>query len=187
MSGYGKPRKVFTLGLILANVVLALVVALELRAPLEIPSEEMAAAAEQRQEKVELPQANFLLPPLEDYAEIVERPLFIQERRPPPAQEAQVAPETAIETGAGAPPPFVLVGIVITPETKEALLLKPGQKDLIRGLIGQRFDGWKVDSIEPDRVVVSRGTGTTEIELERKSSALPKRKVPTRRSRHRRR
>ena len=92
-------------------------------------------------------------PALEAYDEMINRPLFIQGRRPPAEDE----PEAAAE----APEPKTplnakLMGVVLTPGAKTALFVDP-QGKYKRGRKNTVIDGWKVFEIKEDRVVMEQG------------------------------
>lgn len=95
----------------------------------------------------------FAMPPPDRYEEVNARPLFSPTRRPP-------APEAP---GAGAAPEasFTLVGIVISTEDRLALLEHGQPPRIERVFEGQQLDGWSVEAILPDRVVLRHG-GTRE-------------------------
>lgn len=116
--------------------------------------------------------AEFTFPPLEEFSEITARPLFSPFRRPP--SEAESA-ETATED---APPPtlsdfnLTLTGVVISAEGRMALLQRPASTDLIRALLGQEIDGWRIELIEADRVTLRQGE-TVEVVTLRDKTAEP--------------
>jgi hypothetical protein len=102
------------------------------------------------------PPAEFTLPPLEQFSEIVARPLFSQSRRPP-SERADTAPEIAQPLPVRSAFNLILTGVVISAEGRMALLQRPKSPDLIRALLGQEIDGWSVELIEADRVTLRQG------------------------------
>jgi hypothetical protein len=91
------------------------------------------------------------VPVIETFDEMINRPLFIQGRRPP-TEETEVAvepPEPRTPLNAK------LMGVVVTPGAKTALLIdakgkyKRGKKNMV-------IDGWKVFEIKDDRVVMEQ-------------------------------
>jgi hypothetical protein len=100
----------------------------------------------------ELPDLNFSLPPLEQYGEIIERPLFMPDRKPQ-KQEEQAQVEA---TGPVNSPQARLLGTIITPQKRQALI-----EDILAGKIlhleqGMPIQDWQVQEIQPDRVVLAR-------------------------------
>jgi hypothetical protein len=162
VNGEFRRRKVLMLGLLAANVVLVLVIASGLYATNGNPAQEGTGTAAPLADVAKMPPHNLPTPALNNYAEIVERPLFNQGRRPSRGTENESVTSDN---------PLVLVGTVITPERREALFLSRQDKAVVRALLGEWVEGWKVDSIEPDRVTVRRDERTAEILLERGSAS----------------
>lgn len=97
------------------------------------------------------------------YEEIIARPLFSSNRLPPEKVEASNA-SGAKNT---APPTFTLVGVVITQQVTKALLLPKKGKETVHVAPGDTIEGWRVETIQPDRIEVSKGEHLTELILER--------------------
>lgn len=96
----------------------------------------------------------FSMPPLRRYSEVRERPLFSETRRP------------AIDAGPAIDPrssAFNLVGIVISAHERRALIEHGQPPHLERLSEGQDIDGWTVESIESDRVVLARADLRLEV------------------------
>jgi hypothetical protein len=91
----------------------------------------------------------------EAYATVVERPLFRPDRQPPPPEEEAVqasgAPE--LETSLDG---MDLSAVIITPGLVSAWVKDPGSPKLRRLRIGDDFEGWSVNGILPDRVLLER-------------------------------
>lgn len=104
---------------------------------------------------------SFDMPPPETFSEIVSRPLFSSSRRPPsPTPEAiQSAPVASRQID------FVLVGVIITPDKRTALVQRASIGDVIRVTEGQELEGWLVEAIKPDRVVFRSGDLVEEVRL----------------------
>lgn len=99
--------------------------------------------------------ASFSLPPLTAYAEVAQRPLFSETRRP--------APESADSDPAAAN--FSLVGTIISGGDRRALVAH-GQPPRTERLVeGQSVDGWTVESILDDRVVLRRVDTRLEVKV----------------------
>lgn len=97
----------------------------------------------------------FTLPPLQRFAVVTERPLFSPDRKPP-----QNADDTA-----GAWSSFVLTGIIITPQSREALILHGKPAVVAHVEEGQALEGWTITSIDRDRVVFRDGLNEHELRL----------------------
>jgi hypothetical protein len=98
--------------------------------------------------------APFAMPPLADFAEFIARPLFNESRRP-----------AAVPTAALAVPSssFILIGIVLSSSGQHALIERGQPPKLERVTEGQEIDGWQVEAIRPDRVIIQRGTTREEL------------------------
>lgn len=108
----------------------------------------------------------FRVPPIRTFRQTVARPLFSQSRRPP------IGP--APKTGSGPKPVgFKLTGIVISPYGRTALIRPPRSADIIEIVEGQNIEGWRVDSIRPDRVVLRFGNTKKEIRIEDEVQPAP--------------
>jgi hypothetical protein len=104
--------------------------------------------------------STFTLPPLPRFAVVTERPLFSPDRKPP-----QHADDTA-----GAWSSFVLSGIIITPQSREALVLHGKPQAVAHVQEGQGLEGWTVTSIYPDHVVFRDGLNEHELRLTPKAA-----------------
>ena len=102
----------------------------------------------------------FTLPPLQRFGIVTERPLFSPDRKPP-----QHADNTA-----GAWSSFVLAGIIITPQSREALVLHGKPPVVAHVREGQALEGWTIASIDPDRVVFRDGLNEHELRLTPKAA-----------------
>jgi general secretion pathway protein N len=100
---------------------------------------------------------HFAVEPLETYAEVTERPLFSPSRRSPPPQLAQ-----GKQTDAGG---LVLSGIILTSDARVALVQSGKTAPAKRLTEGQEIEGWSVQSILPDRIVLRRGATEHELKL----------------------
>ena len=103
---------------------------------------------------------HFSLPPLARFSAVTARPLFSPSRRPAPAS-ATVGPWSS----------FVLAGVIITPQSREALILHGNPPVAAHIALDQRIDGWTVTSILPDRVVLKHNGEAHEIRLPQNAAA----------------
>ncbi len=172
MRARRKRRSSTPLLLLLLCGILGLLVYLELEEGLRIfepqpaadtiPIERAATASGQGQFEAG-PAAIFAMPPLRSYAEIVRRPLFNATRRPPAPASVAAIPQAAPEL-----PPlrFLLIGLIVSPEERVALI-RPGDGGaVIRVLEGQEVERWVIEKILPDRVIVRRGDTAKEVFLQ---------------------
>ncbi|GAB6066757.1 hypothetical protein JCM13664_00750 [Methylothermus subterraneus] len=105
------------------------------------------------------PPAPAELPPMETFSAFVDRPLFVEGRKPLP-EEAETAADARAEQE---PPKFRLTGIIVTPETGQILLLQdPSNNKTLRFKPEELIDGWRVAELKDDQVVLQRG-GQTQI------------------------
>ncbi len=116
-------------------------------------------------------QSGFVMPPQDTYAEVSERPLFLRSRRPLPP-ELEVSDETPAETSKAA---FILSGVVLTGTQRMALIQTQSSPKIARVEEGQEYEGWTVEAIHPNSVVMRRGQDVSEILLEdRARTASPR-------------
>jgi hypothetical protein len=103
------------------------------------------------------PAPAFVMPPQETYTDVLARPPFVEGRQPSkgggPAREP------------GPPIGAVLVGIVVGPESRHALIGHSDAARVTRVREGQEIDGWSVESIRHDRLVLKRGDVVSTIKF----------------------
>lgn len=113
--------------------------------------------------------AIFRMPPKNTFNQLATRPPFSQTRRPPRAKPAtkpvvqKPPPPPPVKTVAE--PLITLVGILIKDEKSFAMVRKPGAADLLRLAKGATLDGWLVEGVLPDRLLLSHGDKLLELEL----------------------
>jgi hypothetical protein len=97
-------------------------------------------------------------PEISNFEEVISRPLFTQTRRP-----------LARTSESGAPPPetlnFDLLGVVISPLGRTALLRPKPSGELLRVVEGQTVAGWEVRTIKPTEIVLGRGKTDTSSQV----------------------
>lgn len=138
---------------------------LEWRHPPRLPGRPAAAPA-----TVTVPlRESFRPPAAARYAEINARPLFVEARRP--EQDVPLLPPPAPES---VERPLDLIGVVLLPGRAAALLRPQDPKEkVVRIRQGEQIDGWRLDAVRADRVVLRKGDQVRELPLLR-PSATPK-------------
>jgi len=120
----------------------------------------------------------FQLPPLVQYEEMGTRPLFIATRRPePPPPPGDPPPPLPEKPPVGPEQKFLLLGVMITPQTTIALL-RPEEPNAKTARIrpGETMGEWRLETVFPNRVVLRKGAATQELALARpKKPAGPRR------------
>lgn len=138
-----------------------------------IPSVQPGGQAEQAVASDDQEAADLLPPPSrDDYVSVTERPLFLPDRRPPPEipeeEEASTEDEAPADLDA-----MDLSAVLITPEVVSAWVRSPSADGLLRLRIGQELEGWTVDDIRRDRLVLKRQGETHELLLRDYENAPP--------------
>ncbi len=120
----------------------------------------------------------FELPAFDTYAEVIQRPLFNEDRRPMVAQDELDPNENPVDE----PPTQVelnvaVTGIIITPKTRLAMVTNNVSKEFLRMKVGMALDGdqagWTLTDIEPRKLVFNGGNqGSAEVKLETFTQAL---------------
>lgn len=110
------------------------------------------------------------LPPVTAYQEIVERPLFMADRRPYEPPPPAASPVTQRPSKAQQ---FSLSGVVITEQQNIAILQSADGKTMQRVALGEVIDGWTLTEVHEQHVVLQKDDDTRILELEIKT-AQPK-------------
>lgn len=144
--------------------VLAAIVGIELASAGDDPVATPAAAVQTAAAPaLPPPRSAFALPPISAYAEVGERPLFSATRQPAPAEAGQDL--------LGKSSSFVLLGVILTEEGRAALVKHGDPGELARLKEGEALEGWTVQTILPDHIVLQHGA--TEVELKLKDRPAP--------------
>jgi hypothetical protein len=103
----------------------------------------------------------FQIDPLNDYRDIIERPLFLAERRPPEeVPEEMPASETPVDDE-----DLVLLGVVLTPDANMALLLVDQGGRIARLRVGEKVNGWELQSVQANQVNLHNGEKELDLPL----------------------
>lgn len=124
------------------------------------------------------------LQPLQQLSATTEHPLFSPTRRPPPKPVAPVARQEP--PPAPPPPPSVVVlGIVSENGDGRAAIRAGGNGDkVVRVRTGDDVSGWKVERVEPRRLVLTQGERSIDFALfdggakAAKAAKPPERRIP---------
>ncbi len=139
-------------------------------------SDGSVAAATGEYELASVP--SFQPAPYASLSEIIERPLFSEGRIPP--EKPDDNPKTAIRT----PLKLKLEGVVISPESKVAIITDLQTKELLRLSQGMSHSNWKVTAVDKESVTIQQGareiTLTLEIEDAQGAPRVPPFKLPIR-------
>ncbi|MGQ0676966.1 MAG: hypothetical protein ACT4N4_12890 [Rhodospirillales bacterium] len=114
--------------------------------------------------------ADLDLPPVESFAETLNRPLFTATRRPPSPldvlQGQRAAPTPAATKGEKVIlGKYVLRGVVVTPERKLLLLKQLSTGKSLRLGEGDALEDWRIASITAEHLVLARGDKQERVSL----------------------
>jgi len=110
----------------------------------------------------------FALPGVSEYQQMVERPLFMETRRPPPPKsEEPPPPPTPPPPEKATPVNFKVMGILSTPEGRMALIAD-GKGKYKRMKVKDSLDGWQITDIKPDRLLIQQGEFKEDLSLLKK-------------------
>jgi len=94
------------------------------------------------------------------YESIIERPLFTASRSNLPEETAEV------EQVEQKLPDLLLIGVVMTPDSKSALLRNKKSNEMLTINAGEKFMGWELNEIDQQKVVLQKESQRVELELE---------------------
>jgi hypothetical protein len=105
-------------------------------------------------------------PMLADLNEMLNRPLFFDDRRMPEPPKEEVAPP---------PPPkpirLKLIGVALAGGSRVALLRNLVNNQLVHLAEGETHDGWSLDTVGEQSASFSRGSQVAELPLELEAQA----------------
>ncbi len=106
-------------------------------------------------------------PPIEQFAAIVERPIFTATRRT--ARRQPVAPPAPASSRGLILGRYQVVGVVVTPGNRLVLLKRLGGAETIRLKEGEEIDGWTLVNVTRNDVVLESGGRQEKIEVRNKT------------------
>jgi hypothetical protein len=107
------------------------------------------------------PEDVFELPQVDEFSAFVDRPLFVEGRKPPPPESEQPQANQQQETS---PLTLLLMGVMLSPRGEMAILAEPTGKNR-RVKKGGTISGWRLVEIKPDRATLQRGEERKELVL----------------------
>lgn len=167
MSHFGSRRLLGLILLLLLNLALGALAWQQYNGPLGTPPDSTARLANAEASEQALPGPSELM--LAGFPETTARPLFNAERRPP-EPEKKAKPERPKPRNAGRPQ-IQLVGVVITPESREALLRWRGQSKLLRIAQHESVEGWELTRVDDQRITLKKNNEVIDARLDRKRDA----------------
>lgn len=144
--------------LLLLNLLLLLLIGMMWRNTPQVMSEQETTKVQTS--PLQLPASPLRSLSLDHYQEILARPLFWSERR-----GLQTSPPTEAASSTQ-PLAFVLIGVVMSPEAKYALLGKPGGTEVTKVQPGDIVEGWMLESMTTNSVSLNRGGERRQITLD---------------------
>ena len=153
-----------TQALIVAIVVLSLVVVLHLLYPAAPSIADTGALPDDEAALPEFGSEALTPPALADLGDMLERPLFFDDRRMPEPPKDETPP----------PPPKPLMlklqGVALAGGSRVAVLRNTSNNLLLQMAEGETHDGWTLDDVAPASARFSRGAQTTELLLEQENT-----------------
>ena len=147
--------------LIAANVVLALIVSAELLLPAQPGTANAATAGDGNATLPDFGDTSIAAPPISQFVDMMERPLFYMDRR---------LPEPEVETAPPPPPTplrLKLEGIAIAGGSRVAVLRNLNSNGLVQLAEGEVHEGWTLDELTSTSAKFSRGgEQATELPLD---------------------
>jgi len=102
--------------------------------------------------------AGYTAPDFEQFEEVLDRPLFMEARRPFVAEQPQqVEVRRTLEA--------TLQGVLFSATGRVALLTEAGSSDVIRVAEGEEHDGWRLVEITPQSATFERDGDTVTLQL----------------------
>lgn len=150
MIGRSGPPWALPVALLALCAVLGWRIADEWTRPVEVEPPEVESLPPPEPLSPPEPMPEFELPPVSEFQEVVERPLFSPTRQPPAEGAAPVAaPASELN--------LELIGVVLAQSEQTAIVMPQETQQALRLALGDAYQGWTLVRIEPDRAIFSRG------------------------------
>jgi hypothetical protein len=127
----------------------------------EATPEDLSVEMRTKENAKESPLQPFIALPLNSFREITERPLFAEGRLPPEKPAEEVAAKIPVT-----PLRLSLEGVVITPQSRVAVITDLQTNEVLRLAVGMSHSDWKVAKVEQDAVTILRGKEETILALQ---------------------
>ncbi len=117
-------------------------------------------------------------PPISDFDEMINRPLFFEDRQPFIYEEiVEKKLKQKKRYSRKSSEEYFLNAVVITPEKKIAIIQSSKAKEPQRIALGETINGWTLESIEAKEIKLSSGKETKTLVLEVKNSTPDKKQT----------
>ena len=149
-----------TVALLLVAVLLVVIIAIESYLANKEPA---AALASIEGEDISLPTPadyRYSAPQLDDFTEVLERPVFFRDRTLPAEPEP-----TLVAAAPLLPLRLKLEGVAISSASRVAVLRNTSNNQILNLEEGMSHDGWLLDAVSADRAIFIRGAQQTELLL----------------------
>lgn len=122
-------------------------------------------------DNINLVNEKITIPPLQYYTAITDRPLFYEERKPIVFTEPEKKKaKTSLIKKRTKPDQYYLSGIIITPDSRLAVIRDATGKNTERLSMGDTYSGWTLTQIDPLKVTLRKGDQEKVLELSVKPS-----------------
>ena len=150
-----------SLALFSTSVVLAIVVVIEWLFPPQLEDFDLSATDAEQAVIPELGDSTYMPPKLDELHEMLERPLFFNNRRMPEAPKP-----VAVAAAPPTPLRLKLEGVAITTDLRVAVLRNLENNQLVQLAEGMNHESWTLDSVTPAGATFSRGQQVSELALD---------------------
>ena len=144
----------------------------ELVRPNQIPHLAYAANQDAQAAATMVDETGSDIPFIEAFAEIVERPLFMENRRPysAPAPIVINEPEPQLPVEPDITEQIILRATIIIGEKRIALIQELANGKQLRLSQGEQFNGWTLAGVETNAISMKKGDEVKQIELKKGQS-----------------
>lgn len=165
-----------TYTLVALNVLLALAAWHGVRSEIGLSDPDLPQGpTDNRAVSIEVTDLDAALGPIGRYSAVTEHPLFDASRRPPAPPEE---PDTTAARKPVAPPEYTLDGVVTASGQRSALLKHQATSKVTRVTEGMQLEGWRVKTLEANRVVLEHRESEHVISLWKFGAAAAARSPP---------